>query len=46
MDEIKIDKKAEINDKLNGNPEQVYTCSVERVGENSQITAVEEYKQQ
>ena len=40
------ENKEEINEILNNNPEQVYTCSVERVGENSQITAVEEYQQQ
>ena len=30
----------------NNNPEQVYTCSVKRVGNNPQITDVKEYTQQ
>ena len=44
---IPNEKKAEINDKLKGNLEKVYTCSVKRGRneDNSQITAVEEYKQ-
>ena len=44
---IPNEKKSEINDKLKGNLEKVYTCSVKRGRneDNSQITAVEEYKQ-
>jgi surface protein len=33
-----------INDKLKGNLEQVCTCSVKRVGNNPEITEVEEYQ--
>ena len=38
------EKKAEINGKLNNNPGKVYKCSVKRVWNDSQITALEEYQ--
>ena len=43
---IPNENKNEIKKTLNENLDQVYTCSVKRVGDNPEITAVEEYQQQ
>ena len=45
---ITNEKEKEVNNIIgnNNNPEQVYTCSVKKVGSNPEITSVVEYKQQ